>query len=283
MAYKKQKKIVSLRRKCMKSYLQNLTGKSLTNSKIFWKFMKLFLTNKGFIGNNGITLIHKNKIISDEKQLTKLFNNYYISIVGKSRGTKPKTFSTNFENTNVQPVSGIVSSYKHNPIILIIKQVVNGSHVSDSERISFKTVIKTVIKDLLRNLDIKKMSGMDTIPPKFVKLLANFLTPLLTKAINTSITQNIFPENAKLLSLLPFNKGKPNNNKPSYFSPVVVLNTFSKVIGERVLRDKIVCRMEKYISSFLSAYRKNYNKTKQRLKISILSRLVYNPKKQDNS
>ena len=36
--------------------------------------MKPFLTNKGFIGNSGITLIHKNKIIPDEKQLTKLFN-----------------------------------------------------------------------------------------------------------------------------------------------------------------------------------------------------------------
>ena len=34
--------------------------------------MKPFLTNKGFIGNNDITHIHKNKIISDEKQLTKL-------------------------------------------------------------------------------------------------------------------------------------------------------------------------------------------------------------------
>ena len=34
--------------------------------------MKPFLTNKCFIGNNDITYIHKNKIISDEKQLTKL-------------------------------------------------------------------------------------------------------------------------------------------------------------------------------------------------------------------
>ena len=38
--------------------------------------MKSFITNKGYIGNNDITLtfFRKNKIISDEKQLTKLFN-----------------------------------------------------------------------------------------------------------------------------------------------------------------------------------------------------------------
>ena len=33
-----------------------LTEKGLTTDKSFWKFMKPFLTNKGFIGNNDITL-----------------------------------------------------------------------------------------------------------------------------------------------------------------------------------------------------------------------------------
>ena len=57
--------------------------------------MKPFLTNKGFTGNNDITLVYKNKIISDEKQLTKLFNSYYINIVEKSSGLK--TFGTDFK------------------------------------------------------------------------------------------------------------------------------------------------------------------------------------------
>ena len=46
-----------------------------------------------------------------------------------------------------------------------------------------------------------------------VKLSADFLTPLLTKAIITSITQNIFPENAKTASVITLDKGKPNKNK----------------------------------------------------------------------
>ena len=33
----------------------------------------------------------------------------------------------------------------------------------------------------------KKTSDIETIPPKLVKLLINFLNPLLTKVINTSI------------------------------------------------------------------------------------------------
>ena len=188
--------------------------------------------------------------------MTKLFNSYYINIVEKSSDTK--TFGTNFENTSVQSVRDIVNSYKNHPSIIKIKQVVNGSNVSNSERFSFKMVNESEIKDLLKNLDIKKASGIDTIPPKLVKLSADFLTPLLTKAINTSIAQNVFPENTKTASVIPLDKGKPNKNEISNFRPVSVLNTFSKIY-ERVIKDQIVCGMEKYFSPFLSAYRKNYS------------------------
>ena len=84
----------------------------------------------------------------------------------KSSGTKSKTFGINFENTSVQSVRDIANSYKNQSSIIRIKQVVDGSNVSDSERFSFKTVNETEIKNLLRNLDIKKTSGIDTVPPK---------------------------------------------------------------------------------------------------------------------
>ena len=221
----------------MKNYLKKLTEKSLTSNKSFWKFMMPLLTNKGLIGNNHITLIHKNKIISDEKQLTKVINNYYINIVEKSSGTKPKTFGTNFESTSVQIVRDMVSSYKNRPHMIKIKQAVNGSDVSDSERFSFKAINEKEIKDFQKNLDIKKPSGIDAIPPKLVKLLADFLTQSHTKAINTSITQNIFLENAKTASAMPLDKGRPNKNEMSNFRPASVLKTFSKVY-ERAIKTK---------------------------------------------
>ena len=57
-----------------------------------------------------------------------------------------------------------------------IKEVVNGSSVSDSKRFSLKTANETEIKNL-RNLDVKRTSGIDTIPPKLVKLSGSFLAP----------------------------------------------------------------------------------------------------------
>ena len=48
--------------------------------------------------------------------------------------------------------------------------------------------------------NIKKVSGIDTIPPKLTKLPVNFLTPVLTKIINTSLAHNVFLENVKTTS-----------------------------------------------------------------------------------
>ena len=53
----------------------------------------------------------------------------------------------------------------------------------------------------------------------------------------------------------------------SNFRLVSVLNTFSKVY-ERVIKDQIVCGMEKYLSPFLSAYRKSYSS--QNILISLI-------------
>ena len=112
-----------------KTAFKKLTEKGLTTKKTFWKFLKPFLTNKGFIGNNDIELIHKNKIISYEKQLTKLFNSCYINVVEKSRGTKSKTFGTIFENSLLEILSILTKIVQE---LLEIKQVVNWSNVCDS-------------------------------------------------------------------------------------------------------------------------------------------------------
>ena len=74
----------------------------------------------------------------------------------------------------------------------------------------FKPVIPQEIKKFIKCLDTNKAAGTDTIPPK---LAADFLTPLLTVAINKSIEENIFPDSAKIASVIPPDKGRPNKNE----------------------------------------------------------------------
>ena len=77
-------KCVSLRRKCIKSYFQDVTKKGLVTNKSFWNFVKPFLTNKSCHTQNDIMLIDNGKVIVEERDLAETFNDHYINIVEKS-------------------------------------------------------------------------------------------------------------------------------------------------------------------------------------------------------
>lgn len=68
--------------------------------------------------------------------------------------------------------------------------MVSRSYYSESERFPLKTVSHIKV-NTLKNLDIKKTSGIETILPKIIKTSPNFCDSLLTKAINANIAQNI--------------------------------------------------------------------------------------------
>ena len=116
----------------------------------------------------------------------------------------------------------------------------------------FKPVTPPEIKNLINCLDTNKAAGIDPIPQKLIKITYDFLTPLLTFAINKSIEENIFPDPAKIASVIPLDKGKPNKNEISNYRPVSVLNTFSKFY-KKVIKKQLVRFMEEYLSPLISA------------------------------
>ena len=89
-------------------------------------------------------------------------------------------------------------------------------------------------------------------------MASDVLAPILTTAINSSIENSVFPENAKVATVVPLDEGKPDKNGISNFRPVSLLNTFSKFY-ERVIKDQLVLGMENCFSHMVSAYRKNYS------------------------
>ena len=78
------------------------------------------------------------------------------------------------------------------------------------------------------------------------------------QAINYCLRQGIFPGNAKIASVVPFDKGKPDKYGVLNYRPVSILNTFSKIY-EKVIKNQLVSYFDKYLSPFISAYRKNYS------------------------
>ena len=90
LAYKKQRNLcLSIRRKSITNCLNKFTDKGLETNKCFWKFIKPFLTNKGTLTDCDITIVDGKKIISDDFELAKTFNNHYINTVEINSGFNP--------------------------------------------------------------------------------------------------------------------------------------------------------------------------------------------------
>ena len=58
------------------------------SNKTFWSTVNIFLTNKGGISNDFITVEKDGDLISNEKEIVELFNQNYINIVENSSGKK---------------------------------------------------------------------------------------------------------------------------------------------------------------------------------------------------
>ena len=61
-----------------------MTKTGVQTNKDFRKLFTLFLRNKGFLENVEIMLTEKDKIVTGEKELVRIFHDHYINIVEHS-------------------------------------------------------------------------------------------------------------------------------------------------------------------------------------------------------
>ena len=90
---------------------------------------------------------------------------------------------------NDTAINVIIEAYKNHPSVTKIKEIIEKNTTKRSFK--FDSVTKPYITTLLKNIDIKKATGVDSIPPK---LSTNILSEPLTKTINDSLTMGIFPD-----------------------------------------------------------------------------------------
>ena len=127
------------------------------------------------------------------------------------------------------------------------------------------------INKIIKELDPKKATGLDKIPPKIVKMSANVIDSHLANIINNDITKNVFSEKAKVASVRPIFK-KNEREKIENYRPVSILNCFSKVFGKFLL-EKFKPFANSFLSEYKAAYRENYSTN------HVLIRVIENWKK----
>ena len=253
--FKKQRnKCVSLRKKAIKSHFTEATKNGIMSNKEFWDLVKPFLSNKGGLTSSDISLVRNDTIVTDDQELAEIFNHHYVNIVEKSSGKKPISLAKDIGiSDDRQIVRLILDKYKYHPSVLAIIQ--NPEQVMGT--FTFQEVENQEVAHLLKSLDGRKSTGEDKIPPKLVSLAANELTSNLTTAINCSIRNSRFPNDAKIAAVCPLDKGEPNRTVERNFRPVSVLNTFSKIY-EKVLKQQLIKHLDNTLSIFIAAYRRAY-------------------------
>ena len=98
--YKKQRnKCVKLRKRSIKIYIENITKSRVMSNKTFWRTARPFLTNKGVLIDNKISLIHNGKTIDDEKEVAETLSHAFINIVEHTTGIKPTSV---LNDTNIE-------------------------------------------------------------------------------------------------------------------------------------------------------------------------------------
>ena len=105
-----------------KKYMDQVSEKDIETNKSFWNFIKPFITNKGMVGSNDITLIEGMNVITDEYEISQTSNKHHINIVEKSCRNKPNKTGTTLGPLNDSDViDGIIKSYQNKPSVLKIK------------------------------------------------------------------------------------------------------------------------------------------------------------------
>ena len=147
----------------------------------------------------------------------------------------------------------IIEKYKNHPRIKAIKGTLPVKKQFKIEEAKVEQVNK-----ILRNMNSRKATGPDKIPPKIFKMSASIIDSHLTNVINSDLKRNVFSDSAKVPSIRPIFKGKGERTENKNYRPVSILNGFSKVY-ERFIHENLMSSVTNFLSGFISAYRKGYS------------------------
>ena len=142
-------------------------------------------------------LREKDVVVSDEKALATLMNNYFVNI---TVDLELKRDSENFYDTPAT-VYNIKKKFLDHQSILKIKKDFN---VSDL--FSFHETSEDETRKEISKLDGSKATPVGDIPAEMLKSTIDVHVSLLTKIINSSIRNGCFPDELKAAEVTPIFK-----------------------------------------------------------------------------
>ena len=135
-SFKKQKNYTNrLLKKEKKKYFANLNLKNYTDNKKFWNTVKPLFSNYSGLTQK-ITLVEDQKIITNDEEVARVFNDYFIDSTLSLGITESKALQNNTEPL-VDPVKIAMKFFSNHPSILEIK-----ANVTVESRFSVRVKLK---------------------------------------------------------------------------------------------------------------------------------------------
>ena len=172
----------------------------------------------------------------DTKLVLGRFKDYYSNLAGKLLKKLPKPPNKFTLNAVFQHYKGIIQSDSFN----------------------LATVSENTILTILKNTNVSKPAGLDSLSDRFLKDGAEVLAKPITDLCNLSITSGKFPDSCKIAKLKPIYK-KGSLTEASNYRPISLLPLISKVI-KKVIHDQTsaFCNPRNLLYNYQSGFRKNY-------------------------
>ena len=192
------------------------------DSKKFWKFYKNHVKTKSDTGDNNIdSIIHQDKIITNDDELCEVFNMFF---------------------TSIAPASKLSQDDCHRFIYHHFRDMKN-QFIKNVSEFSFREVNEKAVLDSLNELSASSSPGASNIPTKIILLAKDKLIPLLTILFNDIIISSCIPTEWKSAVVTPLYKSKGVKHDLNNYRGISVIPPIAKLF-EKIISKQITAHFE---------------------------------------
>lgn len=230
--YKKvNKKINDLRHKLKSEYNQTKLEESICKGDSVWKIMKVVAGVTRGLDNKIMNIKYKEQIYNEASDIAEALNDFYVSIGPKLSENIPQ----------VKHGYGSLEDYT----------------ISSNTEMELKEVNEAEITEIIKKLS-NKHSSPNGISNILVKQIASVITQAVTKMVNRSFEDGIFPEKCKETVVIPIFK-TGDREDPGNYRPISILSGIS-----RIMEYAMKPRLEAFLNGINFFYHRQYGFSEKR-------------------
>jgi hypothetical protein len=208
--------INTLKKKSHRTFYKNYFNNNMNNAKKTWSGINSILHRTKKQKLSDIFLNSNGKLVTDQKTVSKLFNNYFVNVADNLAKKIPKP------NTKYQ-------DYLKNP---------------NEHSIYLQETTPDEVGKLVTKLDSKKSADIYGISGKMIKEGGFVMVEIITLLFNMSISQGKFPDALKNAKVVPVHKGDSRLEMSNY-RPISLLPTLSKIF-EKLMYARLIDFLSKH-------------------------------------